>query len=321
MFLQNPEGYWDPSPSLALSLLAQRIQREDVAHLQRGKRQAWKIAVATVTTDETIDEAGVIEGVSADEGKLCPLTGLDHSAIEWSMPERLRTVASTYADSDKPMPALRIWVRLLQLPTHAPSSSDFAPLTASAVLPPAPLPASVGLGDAARMRILTAATPLPRHPSTAALPQTTILISTLLIQMDESWLLKTDEEDGFDETVVDRAMFWLAQMARGGDLSRACPTIGLTATLGPTPRRNSRVQPACARDAGDRRRCLNPGRRPRCSAVRDVRRAYPPEGRSPAGGSVATRHVGDAPRAPCPPSMLQQLSNLLFRSHLCSNEQ
>lgn len=47
---------------------------------------------------------------------------------------------------------------------------------------------------------------LSSFPSRA---QTTILCTTALIRMDESFLLQTYDEAGFDETIVDRAMEWL----------------------------------------------------------------------------------------------------------------
>lgn len=43
---------------------------------------------------------------------------------------------------------------------------------------------------------------------------TTLLCVCCLRRLDESFLLKTVDRDGFEETIVDRAMEWLAAMAR-----------------------------------------------------------------------------------------------------------
>lgn len=113
IFLMHPDGYWDPSDSIALPLLAQKVRRQDVAHLVKGKRKLWRNLMVIGATGGELEQAGESFHGHADtaEGKLCPLTGLEPEALEWSMPERLRAIAAYYEDSDKPLPAARIWVR------------------------------------------------------------------------------------------------------------------------------------------------------------------------------------------------------------------
>lgn len=83
----------------------------------------------------------------------CPLSGFDHTAIEWSLPLCLREMACERSSTGgAPFPVSRVWCTMLCLQT--------------------------------------------------------------LQALDESFLLSTAEADGFEETIVDRGMEWLATMAR-----------------------------------------------------------------------------------------------------------
>lgn len=160
VLLMNPAGYWDPSPSLALPLLAQRVvaPRKGAAaagpKLERGGGlRAWRAALTLLATEgEREAAAESVQGEDPTALALCPLTGLDPSAVEWSVPQRLRDVAALYEDGDRPLPVARVWA--------------------------------------------------------------TVLATAQLRRLDQCWLLRTEERDGFEETVLDRGMFWLAQMVR-----------------------------------------------------------------------------------------------------------
>lgn len=121
-----------------------------MAHIQKGEDAAWRSLLVLASTEGQIEDAAVaLKGISKEsEGILCPLTGLDATAIGWSMPEKLKEVAR-----DSECNALRLW--------------------------------------------------------------TTVLTVTQLRRMDESFLFKTEDRDGFEETVVDRGMDFLQATARG----------------------------------------------------------------------------------------------------------
>lgn len=117
IFLMDPAGFWDATPGLAFALLAQRALPRDVQHLTRRRAPGWRTMLVIFGTDGQIDEAtDIVEGVTEkdaiEEMRLCPITGFDSSAIEWCMPRMLRTMARE-APADKPIPAIRIWVRCL----------------------------------------------------------------------------------------------------------------------------------------------------------------------------------------------------------------
>lgn len=118
IFLMHPAGYWEPSPALAFSLLAQKITKEDVKRFKAKKKAAARESAVVVDGQPAGDDAG--KDV-ADERFLCPLTGLDPEALEWSLPARLKAVAALYEDSERPMPVVRIWVsgRACLAPTGA----------------------------------------------------------------------------------------------------------------------------------------------------------------------------------------------------------
>lgn len=58
------------------------------------------------------------------------------------------------------------------------------------------------------------AVPLTAAPCNVFPAQTTMLCVTLLRKLEESYLFKTSDGDGFDETIVDRAMDWLSATVR-----------------------------------------------------------------------------------------------------------
>jgi hypothetical protein len=110
VFLMAPGGYWDPSPGLAL--LSQRVRATDVLHVKKGDEKQWRHLLVLAATEGAFEEAGVeMKGIAASEGALCPLTGLDPSAIEWSMPPILKKIAKHSSREENPINALRVWVR------------------------------------------------------------------------------------------------------------------------------------------------------------------------------------------------------------------
>lgn len=121
---QDPRGFWDPTESVAASLLAQKVLPADVTHL---KRRASAVAglrnffVLGATEMEGAAGDDVATGaVSKAEADICPVTGFDAAAIEWCMPEALRRFAEAEAppaggggdDGEAfTLKPLRIWVR------------------------------------------------------------------------------------------------------------------------------------------------------------------------------------------------------------------
>lgn len=111
VFLMSPGGYWDPSDGLALALLAQRIHASDVLHIKKGDEKQWRTLLVIASTEGAHEEAGVVmKGIAESEGALCPLTGVDPTAIEWSMPPLLKAIAK-HSSREHPLNALRVWVR------------------------------------------------------------------------------------------------------------------------------------------------------------------------------------------------------------------
>lgn len=198
VFLIHPEGFFDPSPGLAHALLAQRIRPRDVAHLLRRKAAAAQSLLAMAATEGELEEAAddveVAGGKGADprllarEAEFCPVTGFDHTAVEWAMPRRLRDLEAEYAKEGLKLPALRFWVRRRP------------PFCLRRLGDPLREPAQPSLP---RLRPLLFPSPTP---------QTTLLCAVSLRRLDESFLLKTRERDGFEETIVDRCMGFITQM-------------------------------------------------------------------------------------------------------------
>lgn len=251
----------DPTPGLALALLSQRILPRHVQHLTRKKASGWRSLLVLGATDGDFHEAGdEIKnkgpvagkdgrggGGAAGEGggeipmaaeEVCPLTGFDIGAVEWSMPGRLREAAAAEGGAARgaeaecgaapqPFPALRIWVRPLAAPARA---QGCLKITHSSVM--------------------------NRKPPNPLLPQTTMLCAAALRGLDESFLLSTREAQGFEETVVDRAMGYLdAQCeefprlaeARGALLKEAAETVAAWETRHVRRKRRLRLLPHSAR--------------------------------------------------------------------------
>lgn len=145
---QNPDGSWDATPGLALAILAQKVRAEGAKHLTKADEAAWRTLLVAVTTEgEQEAEVGVLSsGASNSEGALCPLTGLDSAAIEWSIPPSLAEACAAAAAAavarDEVLCARKVWATLLTV--------------------------------------------------------------AALRRLDESFLLKTEDRDGFEETVVVR---------------------------------------------------------------------------------------------------------------------
>lgn len=67
---QHPDGYWNPSPGIALSLLAQKITPSDVAHLEFVGRKGWKSALVIQATDGNYTEANAsLRGEAGNEAR------------------------------------------------------------------------------------------------------------------------------------------------------------------------------------------------------------------------------------------------------------
>lgn len=108
----------------------------DVKHLTRRRAPGWRTFLVILGTDGQIDEASDIvenvgEGGAGGEMRLCPITGFDPSAIQWSMPRMLRQLALD-SPEDNPLPAVRVWVRAKALyPPSEFDRTDRAPALAS----------------------------------------------------------------------------------------------------------------------------------------------------------------------------------------------
>lgn len=114
IFLIDPAGFFDPSPGLAPALLAQRVRPQDVQHLMRKKAGALESLLVIAATEAELEEAeNDIEGVGKTEEDLCPVTGFDHTAIEWCMPKQLQKLQRVSAAEGRTLPALRFWTTLL----------------------------------------------------------------------------------------------------------------------------------------------------------------------------------------------------------------
>lgn len=113
VFLCDPQGFFDPTPGLAPALLAQRILPIHVKHLLRRKAAAAESLLVLAATDGEInDAADDVEGDTAEDGHgFCPITGFDHTAIEWCMPSKLRRLEGESAAAGAQFPAVRFWVR------------------------------------------------------------------------------------------------------------------------------------------------------------------------------------------------------------------
>lgn len=67
---QDEAGWWDPSASVAYAIGARKIHPEDVAHLVRGKGQAWRNICVLFGTEGEIDRADQnVEGVRGNEAR------------------------------------------------------------------------------------------------------------------------------------------------------------------------------------------------------------------------------------------------------------
>lgn len=76
----------------------------------------------------------------------------------------------------------------------------------------------------------------PAQPPLPALRVwTTMLCVCALRRLDESVLLKTSERDGFEETIVDRAMEWLLAMARAPLMPLGAPAFTCSPRLQRAP--------------------------------------------------------------------------------------
>lgn len=182
IFLVRPDGSWDASetPGVAFALQAQRVRPQDVKKITRKERSAWQSALVKMATDaEVMDAADEVEGGVSGTAGVCPLTGMDARAVEWSAPEALRRVAAEEGTGE-PFPLVRAWVR-----AHTGPPSD-----------------ARGNGLIGRPPALRAAVCRPR-PSLS--PQTTILaVQVLRCRAKSSWLLHDAVDSGFDETIVAR---------------------------------------------------------------------------------------------------------------------
>lgn len=112
VLLVNPAGYFDPTPGLAMALLAQRVLPKDVKHLLRKKAGTLESLLVLAATDGEVDEApDDVIGQITKEDAFCPATGFDWTAIEWCMPKRLRKLQEEYEAEGLEVPVLRFWVR------------------------------------------------------------------------------------------------------------------------------------------------------------------------------------------------------------------
>lgn len=184
VLLMNPQGYWEATPGLAPALQAQRVLPVHIRHLKRKAAAGWRSIFMMAATAGDMDEAGDdVEGRTTDsEDRFCPLTGFDWTAIEWSMPKSLRAAEAEYA--------------ALAAKAAARSSGGD------------------GHHAEAGSRDLSSDDSHFHTPLPALRIWTTILSVTALRRMDESFLLKSSDDDGFEETIVDRGMSYLKHVVR-----------------------------------------------------------------------------------------------------------
>lgn len=67
---QHPDGYWAPSPGVALSLLAQKIRPKDIEHLTYAGRKGWQSLLVILGTSGNYTEANAsVEGKAKSEAR------------------------------------------------------------------------------------------------------------------------------------------------------------------------------------------------------------------------------------------------------------
>lgn len=259
----------------------------------------------------------------------CPVTGFSQEALAWSMPENLRELGGSFASDnsipsalkrgksgsaavpqrvslasmtakdasmaggaaaearacgssvrgDTALPVVRIWVRAVSI--------SFRP--GLSLLSRRWRTAAFSLCEPVALSLWFSA--LRRSELRSAPPQTTLLCVRVLLRMDESYLLHTVEADGFEETIVDRAMDWLDLQARNERSVIATPdACGVTHAA-------SRSGAGAARRGWllTLRIPLSP--LPSRLAVRGRRAPRGHQGRFGEAGGSAARRVGEAPRA------------------------
>lgn len=210
VLLADPAGYWDATPGLAPALLAQRVTPKQMKHLQRKQAAGWKSIFMLAATEGEIEDAGddVIGKLTQSEDQFCPVTGFDWTAVEWSVPEALKEVAKRYEAVSSSSGDVKGGGS-----HHHRNRSSRGSTTVN------------GTGTGARSSV--DAEHSSEHHSQQLPPLnvlrlwTTILCVRAMRRLDESFLLKTSDRDGFEETIVDRAMEWLNAQARCGRIARS----------------------------------------------------------------------------------------------------
>lgn len=130
ILLQDPSGFWDATPGLALSVQARTVRPDP--HVTVPKRPtvlpAFLGAVRRVVAgnaaakrsgggDKGGELAAAVDGVAERQ---CPFTGFDFEALEWSMPKELARLDGLVPEEEAqgrhrhgPVNALRIWTTQL----------------------------------------------------------------------------------------------------------------------------------------------------------------------------------------------------------------
>lgn len=221
IFLQSPEGWWEPSADLSIALLALKIRPAAIVTHKKGFFSRY------IPDDWDVlgDAAGGDKEEMATPADTCPLSGFDTDAVQWTMPPRLREAAGAKIVDETT--ALRIWVCPLSpssppppaTTTTTPRSPPFLPPVAGRALRPRCCSAEAGISPSTALRksVARSGAGLPESNSSAPTfilspAQATALSVASLLCLDESWLASEDGAEGAEEeTIVDRATSWLLQ--------------------------------------------------------------------------------------------------------------
>lgn len=112
--LQDRAGFWDPSPDLAVALLAHKIRPESIVWAPKGL--CFKKPAADYWEESPPDNPGdAADGAGLVADAVCPLAGFDAGAVAWCLPPELRELCGAKRRGRPPLDALRLWATLLSV--------------------------------------------------------------------------------------------------------------------------------------------------------------------------------------------------------------